>query len=115
VEAPKHPNTIKNIRLVLSTRKNHQNLPTTSHDPSCSLTSLPHLDHRLQMEALSAKAHANKAAGAQPYISTIEVLSPGTDILSATRTARATSPGTYASLTQLKQSTTEEPIGDRQG
>ena len=78
--------------LVLSTRKNHQNLPTTSQDPSCSLTSLPHLDHRLQVEALSAKAQANKAAGARPYTSTIEASSPGTDTPSATRTAQATSP-----------------------
>jgi hypothetical protein len=80
------------LRLLLITRKNHQNLPTTSQDPSCSLTSLSHLDHRLLIEALSAKAQANKAAGAQPYTSTIEASSPGTDTPSATRTAQATSP-----------------------
>jgi hypothetical protein len=65
------------------------------------------------MEALSAKTHPNYAAEAQPYTSAVEASSPGTDTPSASRTTRATSPGTHASLTQLKQSTTEESIGYR--
>jgi hypothetical protein len=55
-EAPKHPNTIKNHALG-SAPERITEIDQLQAEIHPAHTSLPHLDHCLQMEAPSAKAH----------------------------------------------------------